>query len=117
MCFTTAKKAEPCYVEANLLLCFETLRRFSWSHHTIVAGPKVTEDSAENIVILSYHEIKVTCTTVQFSQVLSSNGTVFLLRVTLNVKLSSSIFLVHTSKNNFVVNFQQKPGSLHQEEV
>ena len=77
MCFTTVNKVEPCCVEANLPLCFETLHRFSWSYHTIVAGPKVTENSAENIVILSCHEIKVTCTTVQFSQVSSSNGTVF----------------------------------------
>ena len=77
MCFTTVNKVEPCFVEANLPLCFETLHRFSWSYHTIVAGPKVTENSAENIVILSCHEIKVTCTTVQFSQVSSCNGTIF----------------------------------------
>ena len=74
---TAANKVEPFHVEANLPLCFETLHRFSWSYHTIVAGPKVTENSAENIVTLSCHEIKVTCTTVQFSQVSSSNGTVF----------------------------------------
>ena len=57
---TAANKVEPSHVEANLPLCFETLRRFTWSYHTTVAGLKVTEDSAENIAILSCHEIKVT---------------------------------------------------------
>lgn len=60
MCFTTVNKVEPCFVEANLPLCFETLYRFTWSYHTIVAGLKVTEGLVENIVILSCHEIKVT---------------------------------------------------------